>query len=235
MQFLVYDIPFSFGFSLVPSRRGGGNSCTFGIGFSPTPTHPELPPTRNYHHTPTLPTHSLQPMNSLPIGLRTSPPLTSLMLSQQTFRLKKITFPAEGCGNELKTSAENNASRSLPLSLSDAIKCTKKEGPFKTDFLLPSFPGTSFLCHISVCPVKDRAGHVALIILDFDDPAERLKKSKLDGGGGAGGGGGGGGGDGADGEGGGGGGGAEGAWGKGKELLVGEASKCTFIFVQIEV
>ncbi len=68
-----------------------------------------LLPTRNYHHPPTLPTQSLQPMNSLSIGPRTSPPLTSLMLSRQTFRLKIITFPAESCGYELIISSENNA------------------------------------------------------------------------------------------------------------------------------
>ena len=62
---------------------------------------------RNYNHPPTLSTQSLQPMNSLPIGPRTSPPL--LMLSQQTFRLKIITSNAERCGYELIISAENNA------------------------------------------------------------------------------------------------------------------------------
>ena len=58
-------------------------------------------------------TQSLQPMNSLPIGPRTSPPLTSLKLSQQTFRLKIITFPTESCVYiyELIISAGNNASR----------------------------------------------------------------------------------------------------------------------------
>ncbi len=85
---------------------------------------PPLPPTRNYHHPPTLPTQSLQPMNSRPIGPRTSPPLTSLILSQQTFRLKITTFPAESCGDELIISAENNTNRrrrpaiQLPPSLS---------------------------------------------------------------------------------------------------------------------
>ncbi len=73
----------------------GGNSCAFGIGFSP------LPPTRNYHHPPSLPTQSLQPLNFLPIGPRTSPLLTSLMLSHQTYRLKIISFLAESCGCEL--------------------------------------------------------------------------------------------------------------------------------------
>ncbi len=89
----------------------GGNSCAFVLGFPP------LPPTRNY--IPTLPTESLQPMNSLPIGPRTSPSLTSLMSSRQTFRMKIIAFPAESCGDELKISAENNTSRTivcLPLS-----------------------------------------------------------------------------------------------------------------------
>ena len=77
---------------------------------------------------------------------------------------------------------------------------------------------------MSVCPVKDRAGHVALIILDFDDPAERLK-TKADGGagggaedGGAGSGGAGGGSSGGDGV-------VVGALGRGKELLE-QSSKC---------
>ena len=48
-------------------------------------------------------------MNSLPIGPRTSPPLTSLMLSRQTFRLKITTSLAESCGYELIISAEDNA------------------------------------------------------------------------------------------------------------------------------
>ncbi len=52
-------------------------------------------------------------MNSLPIGPKPLPPLTSLMFSQQTFRLKIITFPAESCGYELIISAENNANRQL--------------------------------------------------------------------------------------------------------------------------
>ncbi len=46
----------------------------------------------------------------LPIGPRTSPPLTSLMLSRQTFRLKIMTFPAESWGDELILSAETNTS-----------------------------------------------------------------------------------------------------------------------------
>ncbi len=54
-------------------------------------------------------------MNSLPIGPRTSPPLTYLMLSRQTFRLKIITFLAENCGDELIISAENNPSPVLIL------------------------------------------------------------------------------------------------------------------------
>ena len=49
-------------------------------------------------------------MNSLPIGLRTPPPLIYLILSRQTFSLKIITFPAESCGYELIISAENNTS-----------------------------------------------------------------------------------------------------------------------------
>ncbi len=72
---------------------------------------PPLPPTRNYHHPPTLPTQSLQTKKSLPIAPKTSPPLTSLLLSQQTFRLKIIAFSAEGCGDELIISAENNTSQ----------------------------------------------------------------------------------------------------------------------------
>ena len=64
----------------------GGNSCAFGIGFSSTPEL--LPPPSN-------PPNPIPPANELPIGPRTSPPLTSLMLRQQTFRLKLITFPAE--------------------------------------------------------------------------------------------------------------------------------------------
>ncbi len=75
---------------------------------------PPLPPTRNYHHPPTLQTQSLQPMNSLHIGPRTSPPLTSLMLSRQTFRLKIITFPAESCGDKIIISTENYTN--LPFS-----------------------------------------------------------------------------------------------------------------------
>ncbi len=47
-------------------------------------------------------------MNYLPIGPRTSPPLTSLTLGGQTIRLKIITFPTESCGDELIISAENN-------------------------------------------------------------------------------------------------------------------------------
>ncbi len=47
----------------------GGMLRAFGIGFSSTPTHP-----------PTLPTQSLQPKTSLPIGPGTSPHLTSLIL-----------------------------------------------------------------------------------------------------------------------------------------------------------
>ncbi len=70
---------------------------------------PPLPPTRKYHHFPTLPTQYLQPMNSLPIGSRTPPPLTSLMLSRQAFRLKIITLQAESCGYELIIGAEYNA------------------------------------------------------------------------------------------------------------------------------
>ncbi len=66
--------------------------------------------TQNYHHPLTLPTQSLQLMNSLPIGPRTPPPLTSLMLSRQIFRLKIITFLTESCGDELLISAENNTS-----------------------------------------------------------------------------------------------------------------------------
>ncbi len=48
---------------------------------------PPIPPTRKYHHPATLLTQSLQPKNSLPNGPKTSPLLTSLMLSQKTFRL----------------------------------------------------------------------------------------------------------------------------------------------------
>ncbi len=51
-------------------------------------------------------------MNSLPIGPRTSPPLTPLMLSRQTFRLKIITFPAESSGYELLISTKLTCSRS---------------------------------------------------------------------------------------------------------------------------
>ncbi len=69
---------------------------------------PLLPFTLNYHHPPTLPTPSLQPEHSLPIGPRISPLLTSLMLSQQTLRLKLIAFSAESCGDVLVINAENN-------------------------------------------------------------------------------------------------------------------------------
>ncbi len=46
-------------------------------------------------------------MNSLPNGTGTSPSLISLMLSQQTFRLKIITV---GCKAVVNYSAENNTS-----------------------------------------------------------------------------------------------------------------------------
>ena len=65
------------------------------------------------HHA-TLTTQYLQPMNSLPIDPRNSPPLTSLMLSQQTLRLKIITFLAESCGDELIISTENNTNHVQP-------------------------------------------------------------------------------------------------------------------------
>ncbi len=55
---------------------------------------PHSPPTWNYCHPPTLPTQSLQPVHSLPIGPRYSPLLTSLTLSE-TLSLPIITFPAE--------------------------------------------------------------------------------------------------------------------------------------------
>ncbi len=51
-------------------------------------------PTQNFHHPPTLPTLSLQPMNSLPIGPGTPPPLTSPILS----------FLAGDCGELLNKS-----------------------------------------------------------------------------------------------------------------------------------
>ena len=47
------------------------------------------------------------------------------MLSQQTFRLTRINFPAESCGYELIISAENNANGklgdllSVPIGLMD--------------------------------------------------------------------------------------------------------------------
>ncbi len=53
------------------------------------------PKTRNYYHTPTVLTQSLQPMKCLSMGPGTLPPLTSLTLSQETPRLLIITFPAE--------------------------------------------------------------------------------------------------------------------------------------------
>ncbi len=54
-------------------------------------------------------------VNSLHIGPRTSPPLTSLMLSRQTFKLKIITFLAKSCGSELIISAENNTNHMRTL------------------------------------------------------------------------------------------------------------------------
>ena len=37
--------------------------------------------------------------------------------------------------------------------------------------------GSSFLCHLTVCPLKEHpAAKVALILLNFDNPAERSKK-----------------------------------------------------------
>ncbi len=39
------------------------------------------PPTRNYHHHPTLPTQSLQLVHSLPLGSGPSSPLTSLTMN----------------------------------------------------------------------------------------------------------------------------------------------------------
>ena len=88
---------------------------------------PPLPPNRNYNRPPTLSTQSLQLKNSLPIGPRTSPPLTSLMLSQQTFRLKIIAFSSESCGDELIISAENNTSPQslLPFALDSTYRPTR--------------------------------------------------------------------------------------------------------------
>ena len=37
------------------------------------------------------------------------------------------------------------------------------------------FLGESFLCHLSVCPVKNRDGDLAMVIMDFDDPARRAQ------------------------------------------------------------
>ena len=38
--------------------------------------------------------------------------------------------------------------------------------------------GSSFLCHLTVCPLKEHpAAKVSLILLNFDNPAERSKKS----------------------------------------------------------
>ncbi len=72
-------------------------------------------------------------MNSLPIGPRSSPLLTSLMLSQQTFRLK-ITFPAESCGYELIISAENNTS----LILDQRTLTDSEDGVINPDlYVLP--------------------------------------------------------------------------------------------------
>ena len=45
-----------------------------------------------HHHPPTLPTQSLQPVLSLPIGPGISTLLTSLTLSQKPLRLPIITF-----------------------------------------------------------------------------------------------------------------------------------------------
>ncbi len=56
---------------------------------------PYSKPTLNYHHPLTLPSQSLQPVHSLPIGPGISPKLTSLTLNQKTLRLPIITFPAE--------------------------------------------------------------------------------------------------------------------------------------------
>ncbi len=88
-----------------------------GIHVLPVLGFPPLPPTWDYQHPPTLPTQPLQPMNSLPIGPRTFPTPTSLMLSRQTFWLKIITFLAESYRDELirVISAENNTSHQFGI------------------------------------------------------------------------------------------------------------------------
>ncbi len=63
-------------FSRMVSGGEGENSCAFGIGFSPTPVHQELPPPSNSPNP--IPTAHEIPS---PIGPGTSPPLTSLMLN----------------------------------------------------------------------------------------------------------------------------------------------------------
>ena len=38
--------------------------------------------------------------------------------------------------------------------------------------------GDSFLCHLSICPVKSRSGKVEMIILDFDDPSKIIEEEE---------------------------------------------------------
>ena len=115
---------------------------------------PPLLPTQNYHHPPTLPTQSVQPKISLPIGPRTSLLLTSLMLSQQTLRLKLIAFSAESCGDELIISAENNTSRQGRLTTNGVLS---RSAALLLLLLLLALPLCSF------CPSKSERAHTHLL------------------------------------------------------------------------
>ena len=47
--------------------------------------------------------------------------------------------------------------------------------PFPNSNRYQSFhAGESFLCHVSICPVKNRNGELAMVIMDFDDPNQRI-------------------------------------------------------------